>query len=177
MGIGTGIANAAASLLGGVGEQIGFGLGELTGYNKKIAERQVKQQQKLTDQQVAAQKELAQNAKELEYQQWLDTNYSAQVEQLKKAGLNPALVYGSAGEGGTTGAGGQGAATGGHASDEASRKLANIQNAELGLRLGRQKAEIENIKADTMQKKAEAKTTEGSRDILIEKLKQEGQEK
>lgn len=151
------LANTAAQvggqLLGGLGEQIGFGIGELTGYNKKIAKRQVEQQQKLTDQQVTAQKELAQNAKNLEYQQWLDTNYPAQVQQLKEAGLNPALVYGSAGEGGTTGAGGQGSATGGTASDETSRKLANQGTTGLGIQLRKAEAEIANIEADTEKKK------------------------
>ena len=33
---------------------------------------------------------------------WKDTNYSAQMEELKKAGLNPGLLYGMSGGGATT---------------------------------------------------------------------------
>lgn len=39
---------------------------------------------------------------------WNDTNYKAQVEQMKKAGLNPALMMGSAGASGSTQAIGMG---------------------------------------------------------------------
>ena len=40
---------------------------------------------------------------------WEDTNYAAQVEQLKKAGLSVGLMYGKGGAGGaTTGAGATG---------------------------------------------------------------------
>ena len=37
-----------------------------------------------------------------ELQMWQDTNYSAQIDQMKKAGVNPALLYGQSGGGGTT---------------------------------------------------------------------------
>lgn len=33
---------------------------------------------------------------------WHDTNYGAQIEEMKKAGVNPALLYGGGGGGGTT---------------------------------------------------------------------------
>ena len=59
----------------------------------------------------------------------------------------------------------------------------NVQNAGGGggidgmalmLQAQRQQAEIENIKADTKQKLADTKTTEDSRDVLIENMKQSG---
>lgn len=53
---------------------------------------------------------------QLQYQMWLKTNYPGQVEQLKKAGLNPALLYGKGGgSGATTGSQGGGSAAGGSA--------------------------------------------------------------
>jgi uncharacterized protein (DUF3084 family) len=46
---------------------------------------------------------------------WKKTNYPAQVEMLKEAGLNPGLIYGSAGAGGSTSAGSGGSAASGSA--------------------------------------------------------------
>ena len=45
------------------------------------------------------------------YEMWEKTNYDAQVEQMKKAGLSPALMYGQAGAGGGTVSGAQGQGT------------------------------------------------------------------
>jgi hypothetical protein len=52
---------------------------------------------------------------ELQFDMWLKTNYPSQVEQMKKAGLNPGLMYKGAGQGGTTGSQGGGSAAGGSA--------------------------------------------------------------
>jgi hypothetical protein len=49
------------------------------------------------------QKGLSRHGSELQYQQWLRTGAEAQKDQLKKAGLNPALMYKSGGVQGTTG--------------------------------------------------------------------------
>ena len=45
------------------------------------------------------------------YEMWEKTNYPAQIEQMKKAGLSPALMYGQAGAGGGTVSGAQGQGT------------------------------------------------------------------
>ena len=45
------------------------------------------------------------------YEMWEKTNYAAQIEQMKKAGLSPALMYGQAGAGGGTVSGAQGQGT------------------------------------------------------------------
>ena len=42
------------------------------------------------------------------YEMWEKTNYAAQIEQMKKAGLSPGLMYGQAGAGGGTVSGAQG---------------------------------------------------------------------
>ena len=40
--------------------------------------------------------------RKIQMQMWKDTNYAAQVEELKKAGLSIGLMYGKGGAGGTT---------------------------------------------------------------------------
>ena len=91
--------------------QTGLGM-LLSGWNDR---RQLKQQQKLQDQQIAGNKELLEAQRLKEMQMWEDTNYSAQKEQMRKAGLNPALMYGMGGGGGTTVGGGGGAVSAGEA--------------------------------------------------------------
>ena len=50
--------------------------------------------------------------RKMQMQMWDDTNFAAQVEQLKKAGLSIGLMYGNGGAGGATTAGGQGSGPG-----------------------------------------------------------------
>ena len=98
---------------GGATAAIGTGLGLIT---QKIADkRQLKQQEKLNELQIKGNKELAKYGNELQYEMWQKTNYPAQVEMLKEAGLNPGLMYGGAGAGGQTGASTGGQVTGGNA--------------------------------------------------------------
>lgn len=57
------------------------------------------------------QKKLNVHGREQAMKMWRDTNYAAQVDQMKKAGLNPSLMYGKGGgAGGTTAAGSGGSA-------------------------------------------------------------------
>ena len=92
---------------------------------------------------------------------WEDTNYAAQREQLRKAGLNPAMIYGGGGVGGTTGAGAVGSASAGTAEGEVSRKMADTQQQAMGLQLRKEKAEIEVMEAQAENLKAEAKKKGG----------------
>lgn len=87
---------------------------------------------------------------------WKATGPLGQMEQLKKAGLNPALMYGKSGPGGMLAA----PATPGHAN--AGNANAGIE-AGMGMQLatGLQQAQIENLKADTAKKQAEAEKTAG----------------
>lgn len=119
--------------------------------NKSNQEQQLAQQRKLTDQQVGAQMRLGRFNQELAMKTWDQTNYAAQVEQMKKAGLNPGLMYDGQGGGGTT-SGGQasGSVTGGQASANA---------AGMGLQTGMQAAmtaaQIKNLDANTEKTKVE----------------------
>ena len=79
---------------------------------------------------------------------WQKTNYPAQVEQLNKAGLNPALLYGKGGGGGTTAS----ANTVNNPAPTAQRPMEIQQLMGLALQNELQKAQIKNINADTKGK-------------------------
>ena len=99
-GAGIGVAN---SIIGGIGQ-------------KKRERRAIQNQMKLMREQTRLQEGLSKYGSDLQYEQWLRTNYPAQVEQLKKAGLSEGLIYGGGGgQGGTTGSQTGGAASGGNA--------------------------------------------------------------
>lgn len=146
----------------GIGAAVGAGLGLLL--EKHNDKRQIKQQQKLTDQQTKAQKEIGDYNQKLAMQTWEDTNYDAQRKQMEKAGLNVGLMYGSAGSGGTTAGGTAGGVTGGTANGNSNETL---QASQLGLALERQKAEIQNIEADTKVKEATTPNVEASTQSLL----------
>lgn len=85
---------------------------------------------------------------------WNATGYKAQMEQLKAAGLNPALMYKGSGAGGQTTTSGASNAAG------APNAPANAPNvlgaAQMGMQLELLKAQKENIQADTDNKKADS---------------------
>lgn len=83
---------------------------------------------------------------------WKKTNFEPQKEELKKAGMNPALMYGKGGQGGTLMNLG---ADGGNveAAQIAPMDLASLQNAETQAKVA--EAQIRNINADTANKEAD----------------------
>lgn len=105
------------------------------GINQIFADRNRRENFKLNE-------KAADNADKRLRQQFHDLySYSAQVEQMKKAGLNPALMYGGAsGQGGATAPQGMGA--GGVQAGYSPMDLMSL-------------AQIENIKADTEGKRIE----------------------
>lgn len=138
------------------GNAVGAGMGLLLqGINNR---QQIKQQQKLTDMQIAAQKQMGIFNREQQMQLWNDTNYAAQKEQMKKAGLSPGLMYGTSGGGATTAS-----ATPGNVSAPQTKEP--TASLGMGLQMGQaalMQAQIEAIKAqkantdaDTQNKLAE----------------------
>lgn len=134
-----------------VGEQIPFGsafdlgLGMLSaGWQDK---RQLEQQQKLQEMQIAGSKEMARFNQELNLDTWQKTSYPAQMEMIKKAGLSPGLIYGQSGAGGQLGGASGGAPSSpGAASSQDLFALTAIKKAQ---------AEIKGIEAQAGKTEAE----------------------
>lgn len=156
-----------------VGTGIGMALGK---YNDK---RQLKQAKKLQALEIEGSKQLTDYSYGKQLQMWKDTNYSAQMEQLEQAGLNPGLLYGMGGAGGQSTGGGAEGVTGQQASQGGGGEIGmGIQFAMMG-------AQTDLLKAQARKANAEADKTVGvdteetkkrieklSADITTEKAKQ-----
>lgn len=117
---------------------LGIGLSMLGGAIG--AQSQHGRQRELMNIQHQNQQQLNQQGHDLQYQQWLRTNYPAQVQMMKKAGLNPALMYKGAGPGGTTGS-----QTGGSAGSGNAQAFSPMDVSNMAL----MKAQQEKIEAET----------------------------
>lgn len=114
------------------------------------------------------------------------SNYNSpanQVKRLQEAGLNPALMYGTTGATGTQGTQGSAQAQGvsGNASDTAERRQAKVAEQGMALQMAKLASEIdvnksvaESNRASAEKAGAETKTTEQSRNVLIENMRQAG---
>lgn len=131
---------------------IGAGMGLLLEHHEDT--RQLNQQQKLQDMQIAGQKQMVDYNQAAAFKMWQDTNYPAQVEQLEKAGMNPALLYGKGGGGGTTIGNPSGSVSGAEA-PKGGQEIPQQEGMALQLQL--LQAQKENIKADTVNKLEDAK--------------------
>lgn len=142
---GLGVADSAA------GQILGMALG---GINNKS---QQKQAQKLGDIQLEQNKKAAEHSQKLAMQM-RDSSISSTVEQMKKEGLNIGLMYGGGGAGGATaaGAGSVSGVSGTSAEGPSARTAMGLQIAS---QLALQKAQKENIEADTENKKAGTENT------------------
>lgn len=136
----------------GIGTIFGLALG---GYNDQ---RQYDQQARLQALQIQGQKEMTDYNMAKQFDMWNKTNIGAQVEHYKKAGMNPALMYGMKGGGGVTTGNASGNVTGANA-PAGGREIQDLMQQNIQMRL--LKAQEENIKADTELKKADATKTAG----------------
>ncbi len=116
---------------GAGGGVIGGLLGMIGGHQNE--RRHYGSERKLMDLQFKNQKALNQQGSDLQMDMWNKTNYKAQVDHMLEAGLNPALMYGSAGQGGTTGSQGGGAASKGNAQ---MMQMMDLQATKLGAEIG-----------------------------------------
>lgn len=151
------LAQNAGSIIGGISTIGGWlGIGE-----GKQDRRQIKQQGKLNDVNAKTAKELADYEQQLKLQMWKDTNYGAQLEQAGLAGVSKAAAIGGSGTG-TQGAS-VGSVSGTGAADAASTTNARTASIQAGMQLASQlalqKAQKENIEADTANKQAGATNT------------------
>lgn len=133
---------------------IGTGMGLLLeGHNDR---RQRQQQQRMNEIENTRAKEMVDYnfAKQLEM--WKATSYGAQKAEMKKAGLNPALMYGMSGGGGiTTGSAQPGSA--GADAPKGGREVLDAMGISMeAAQLSLLKAQKENIEADTANKQGDA---------------------
>lgn len=124
-------------------------LGMIGGHQQE--RRNYRNERNLANQQYGNQRMLNEQGHDLQMDMWNKTNYGAQIGHMKDAGLNPALMYGSAGQGGTTGSQGGGSASKGNSSQG---KVMDLSNMLVG-------AQIENIKKDTEKKEIERQNLAG----------------
>lgn len=141
-----------------------FGINQLTAKQqferqKKMMGIQFGNQRTLNKEQYERQRLLNQQGKDLSLQQWQETNYPAQMAMLKKAGLNPALLYGMSGGGATTSQTGSGGSASAGSAASGAAQMATPMDIAAMQKLA---AEKRNIDADTELKKQQ-KTESGSR--------------
>lgn len=154
-----GLKDYAGAITAGAGTIAGWlGIGE-----GRQDRRQVEQQEKLNAVNAKTQLELAQRENEMRLKMWKDTNYNAQLRQAELAGVSKAAALGGSGTG-TQGASVSGI-SGGAAADAASTANARTnsinQTMMLASQLALQKAQKDNINADTKLKLSGAVKTEG----------------
>lgn len=141
-------------------EQIGNAItgGIQQARTKKLMEIQQRNQQALMNQQMQNQMQLNTQGQQIQLDTWAKTNYPAQIEMLKKAGLNPALIYAKGGAGGTTGGQGGGSASGGSASmgQAPNRMPMNISSI----------LEMKNLQAQGTLLEAQTKKTNAEANVI-----------
>lgn len=136
----------AAPVVGGI-------MGMIAG--KSQDRRQINQQKKLQEVQVKGAKELKDYDNLKQKEMWDATNYEAQMEHIKNAGLNPALMYGMSGGGGTT-AGGSGMPMPTTATAEGSS--AGVRNI---MEMAMMKAQTRLLESQANKNEVEAEKTAG----------------
>lgn len=157
---------AMGMMQGAPGGPMGLAFGAASGIaNRAMDEQAMKdqyfQQLKLNNMSLSLNKNMYDYQMNRQFEFWDKTNYKAQVEQMRKAGLNPALFYGKGG--------GMGATTG-NASSGNFQSQAGSDTNRMDINLGRQSQIMQlsllasqkaNIDADTEKKKADAEKTKG----------------
>ena len=140
---------------------IGSGVNGILGliFGRKLAQenddRQYNQANRLGQLQLGFNKQMTDYQMMKQLEMWEKTNFSAQKEQMKKAGLNPALLYGMGGAGGAT-VGGGAAQSGGsqqapHGGGEIMGMMSLAQQQQLNqanIELMKSQANLNNVEAD-----------------------------
>lgn len=133
------------------GQVLGAGLGmALEGHNDN---RQLEQNQKLLDQQRKSNEKMTDYSYGKQLEMWKNTSYGAQREQMEKAGINPALMYGMGGGGGVTTGSGTASVGAAEAPKGGGEALGMMQQSAMTqAQMELIKAQTENVKADTANK-------------------------
>jgi hypothetical protein len=117
---------------------------------KAREKRQMANQKELMSLSTGYQEQLNRQGQKLAMDTWRQTSYPAQMKMMQEAGLNPGLMYGSAGAGGTTSAGSGGSAPGGAVQQGNPMEMGLINQARL------LNAQVKNVEAQTNKTNVEA---------------------
>lgn len=131
---------------------------------KQKNEQQIAQEEKLMQLQENHNRSMATFNNRMQMDMWEKTGAVGQMAQLKKAGLNPALMYGEGGAGGATVAAAQGQGVGKSSAQGASgteRETMAGMGLQMAAQLALMQAQKKNIEADTANKEAQATKTAG----------------
>ena len=145
-------------------EALGLGMGLVNGAIQDS--RQLKQNAKLRKQNMVYDKQWARFQQGLQMENWEATGYVGQRDQMMRAGINPALMYGM---------GGGGAQTMGAAPQQSGSP--DVGHSEMGMgmqnamQLALLQAQKDNIKAQTDKTKAETRVAEGTLPVQSEQVK------
>lgn len=147
---GSGIVGMGLNLIGGL---INGGMSQ-----EEAMQMQYENEIKKMQEQYNLNREMAKYSQELNKEMWEYTNYANQVKELKKAGLNPALLYGKGG--------GSGASTQGGQTEGVS--MGTSQAVGMGLQARLQEAQIQAMQAEANKTNAEAAKISGADTALTE---------
>lgn len=144
------LSAGGAQAAGGI---INEGMGLMLAGPKRKA--QMKTAKQMQDLQMKGQKEMTDFNMKKQMEMWENTGYGAQVDQMKRAGINPALLYGMGSGGGQTAN-----VEAGNVGGQQAQAPQGVKGGEgMGLMVGQMgllQAQKENIEADTANKKADA---------------------
>lgn len=131
-----------------------LGLGTIAGgaiANAEARRKQFSNEKELMGLQAIYNKEAAAYSQKLQKEMWDYTNYSNQVKHMKEAGLNPALLYGMSGGGGSTAGSAQAAGV----------SNPGTQAVGMGLEAAQLFSNIRLTNAEASKAEAEAEKTSG----------------
>ena len=165
-GLTGGVSGLISGAIGGIGSLFGIG-SRKEKKAREAEEREHKRQLEYMGLQAQYNKEQAKYSTELSKEIWDYTNYENQVKHLKEAGLNPALLYGQGGGGGSAAGGGTAAGVGLPSSTgvgmgiqweqmEAQKELAKAEAAKTNAEAAKlMTTDTENVKSNTERNKQE----------------------
>lgn len=136
---------------------LGGGMQEIANQNSHRRNIDAQRDQMMLQQQLN--KDMTDYNTDKQMDMWNKTGYGAQMKQMKDAGLNPALMYGKGGAGGSTAI----AAASGSAGNAPQIQPIDASKTTMGLmQLANMEAQKENIIADTNLKDVQANKLKGA---------------
>lgn len=186
-GLTGGVGGLVSGAIGGIGSLFGIGRRK----EKKAREAEEREHQRQLEYmglQAQYNKEQAKYSTELSKEMWDYTNYENQKKHLEAAGLNPALLYGQGGGGGSAAGGGTAQGVGLPSSTgvgmgiqwetmEANKELAKAQAAKTNAEAAKlMTTDTENVKSDTDKKRQEIEESKKRIDMLTSQIHKTNEE-